>query len=171
MGKSGRAGTGADGRYRGARLTRVLAALAISALVLAGLASASPRGKATKIVVKLEPSLVVPRPTDVLPGARGTFTGWFESQGDRVRFRYRVSFSELTGPATAIHIHLGKRGTSGRVLIPLCHGGRCSGVQETFANLSKTLVDSMQTGAYIDVHTAKNPRGELRGQIVGVAVE
>lgn len=56
-------------------------------------------------------------------------------------------FSGLTGPAVQAHIHVGKPGVSGNVLVPLCEP--CvSGKTTTYR-----------------VHTAKNPAGEIRGQI------
>jgi hypothetical protein len=151
-------------------MTRALYAIAVSALVLAGLASGSSVGETSTVTVSLKPGGVVPRPVGVLAGARGSFTGSFDKQADgSVKFEYRVSFARLTGPATGIHIHLGKPGTVGRVLISLCSGGRCSGRQGTFGHIRRALVESMRSGAYVDVHTAKNPRGEIRGQLTGVS--
>ena len=52
------------------------------------------------------------------------------------------------------------------MIVPLC--GPCkSGVTGT-AVISKTIVNEMKAGdTYVNVHTVKNPAGEIRGQIRG----
>jgi hypothetical protein len=70
----------------------------------------------------------------------------------------------LTGPATAAHMHLGNVGISGGVLVPLSGGPNDwsgSGVL-TAAN----VVALKAAGTYLNVHTAANPNGEIRGQVV-----
>ena len=82
-----------------------------------------------------------------------------------LKLKRTLTFKFPTGKATAAHIHSGKRGKAGIVLIPLC--GPCrSGVSGTVATSQE--VDAMKKGnLYVNVHTVKNPAGEIRGQLHG----
>ncbi len=77
----------------------------------------------------------------------------------------------LTDEATSAHIHLGGPGTVGRVLARLCGRGpgrtrRCRDSMWGSVLLPEKFVEIVERhGAYVDFHTAKNPRGELRGQL------
>ncbi len=88
---------------------------------------------------------------------------------------YVVEYSGLSGPVIAAHIHDGAAGVAGGVILPLSGSASpmvgtltaadfsASGTITTFAE----AIDALQTGgAYFNVHTAANPGGEIRGQIV-----
>jgi len=76
----------------------------------------------------------------------------------------------LTGRATAAHIHVGKVGKSGPVVVPLC--GPCvSGVHKASSAASATATRAIINGtAYVNVHTQANPGGEIRGQITAKSI-
>ncbi|RSK24737.1 CHRD domain-containing protein [Hymenobacter metallilatus] len=78
------------------------------------------------------------------------------------------SFSGLSGPVTMAHVHNGFRGVAGPVvtdLMPFVRGNRIQGFL-TGANLDRAKLDRyLRGGYYINVHTAANPGGEIRGQI------
>ena len=75
-----------------------------------------------------------------------------------------MTFTRLTGSATAAHIHSGKRGVAGPVIVPLC--GPCKSGRTGTTKISKAVVESLEkNGAYVNVHTAKNAGGEIRGQV------
>ena len=59
------------------------------------------------------------------------------------------------------------RGRAGPVAVALC--GPCrSGVRKT-VTLQPSVVAALEAGrAYVNVHTARNPAGEIRGQIAAV---
>ena len=97
---------------------------------------------------------------------------------------YSVNVSNID-KVTAAHIHSGKIGENGPVVVTLfktetpsaepINGNLASG-NITNANLEgpmagKTLIDltkSMELGeTYVNVHTEENPNGEIRGQIKG----
>ena len=109
----------------------------------------------------------VPRPKGNANRARGAFTAIVTKSGTETRLGWRLSFSRLTGRAVAAHIHLGRRGRSGPVAVTLC--GPCrSGVRKS-VSLQPAVVAALEAGnAYVNVHTARNPAGEIRGQIAAV---
>src|SRR5262245_12483914 len=67
---------------------------------------------------------------------------------------------------TAAHIHRGKAGANGPVVITLTKTGA-----NTFAVPDRTFVSDSDYGAYnanelyVNVHSEKNPNGEVRGQL------
>jgi hypothetical protein len=51
------------------------------------------------------------------------------------------------------------------VIVPLCAGNCHSGMTGT-ATISSKIVAQLEAGkTYLNVHTAKNPAGETRGQV------
>jgi len=82
---------------------------------------------------------------------------------DTAELSYTVTFSGLSGPATAADFH-GPAGKAaeGPVAIP---GGTVSPVSGT-VKLTQAQVHDLNSGAwYFNVETAANPKGELRGQL------
>lgn len=106
----------------------------------------------------------VPKPTGVRAGAGGTFTVTVTQEAGKYTASFKLFYKNLTGKALAAHIHKAKPGKAGPVLLALC--GPCSNGKSGTASISKAVAGAMMAGAaYVNVHTAKNPGGELRGQI------
>lgn len=106
----------------------------------------------------------VPKPTGVKAGARGTFTVPLTLSSGSYSIAWTLTFKNLTGRAQAAHIHMGKPGKAGPVLVSLC--GPCRSGRKGKAKISKSVASAIKRGAaYVNVHTAKNSAGELRGQI------
>ncbi len=118
----------------------------------------------TKWRATLTPGQEVPKPTGVKVGAGGAFTLAVTEDGGKVSAAYKLTFKNLTGKAVAAHVHKGKPGKAGPVLFALC--GPCKTGKTGTASLSKAVVASIRAGsAYVNVHTARNAGGELRGQV------
>jgi CHRD domain len=138
----------------------MLVAAAAAALVTAGLAGGASKAETYKLSAKLTAGQEVPKPKGAA-GATGTFTGTLVGR----RLTWKVTYKGLTGKAMQAHIHMGRPGKSGNVLVPLCPPGCRSGMHGT-KTVSSAIRDAIEHGrTYVNVHTAKNPAGEIRGQV------
>ncbi|MCL5095996.1 MAG: CHRD domain-containing protein [Candidatus Omnitrophica bacterium] len=105
----------------------------------------------------------------------GTGLALFSLDGNT--FRFTISYSGLSGPATAAHIH-GPADTSGSAgvlvsLMPYAVGtlGATGGFSGTIV-IPDDLKSMIQAGlTYVNIHTANNPAGEIRGQITPVLMQ
>jgi len=150
---------------------RTLVAAVGVALVLTGLASASSQADTYKLTATMKARAEVPRPTGLPAGANGHFTGKaVELANDRARLTWHLTFSSLSGRALAAHIHTGKVGKAGGVMVPLC--GPCRNGQRGTATITHAQLRTIELGrAYVNVHTAKNSAGEIRGQVSSTEVK
>ncbi len=133
--------------------------VAAAGLFAAGLGLAAGGASSTKVSAKLAPRNERPAPKGAA-GATGLFTGTLTGSS----LSWRLTFGKLSGKAMAAHIHLGRAGVSGPVAVPLC-GPCASGAHGTAKLSSKTKAALLSGGAYVNVHTAKNAGGEIRGQL------
>jgi len=157
-----------------------VAAAAIVALgiAVAGLAStSSPSGgaqstsetttegpKTTKHRAALTVGAEVPKPKGVRAGVSGGFKLDLIDSSGSYSIAWTLTFRNLTGRAQAAHIHKGRRGKAGPVVVGLC--GPCSSGRKGKAKVSKSVAASIKAGtAYVNVHTARNAAGEIRGQV------
>ncbi|HET6239164.1 MAG TPA: CHRD domain-containing protein [Acetobacteraceae bacterium] len=78
---------------------------------------------------------------------------------------YTVTFQNLTGPATAAHFHgPAAAGTNSGVAVPL--GNNPTSPIHGSAKLTDAQIADLRAGKwYVNVHTAANPGGEIRGQV------
>jgi hypothetical protein len=133
-----------------------LAALACAA----ALAIASPTMAANvNLKADLKGSSEVP-PTDSKGG--GSVAATFDTASKKLS--WKGSVSGLTGPATAAHFHSGEVGKNGGVAVPIA--GADKGSFEGSATLTDAQAEDLMAGKwYVNVHTAANKGGEIRGQV------
>ena len=121
------------------------------------------RALPTPTVRTLAPGGEVPKPK-APAGARGVSTATVTESGSTRTLSWKLTFRGLSGKAVAAHIHKGKAGVAGAVIVPLC--GPCKTGQTGRVRVSHDTADVLERGgAYVNVHTAKNAAGEIRGQI------
>jgi CHRD domain-containing protein len=135
-----------------------LGGIAVLALVMTAVALAAPKGMGWS--AKLNAMQEVPKQAVKAPNGKGVFHGTLNGS----TLTWTLSFSGLSGAATAAHIHIGAMGKAGNVVVPLC--APCKQMTHGTAKLSKAVMkDASKHLLYVNVHTAKNPAGEIRGQV------
>lgn len=88
---------------------------------------------------------------------------------------YVVEYSGLSGSLAAAHIHVGASGANGGVILPLVASaspmvGSLTSSNFTPSGAITTFAEAVAAikagGTYVNLHTAANPGGEVRGQVV-----
>jgi hypothetical protein len=131
-----------------------------TALVLTAVSFAAPRGMGWSAT--LTAAQEIPKQAVKTPAAKGAFHATLSGK----TLTWKLTFSMLSGKATAAHIHLGAMGKAGNVLVALCAPCK-SGMTGKAKVTSAVIKDLGKHLLYVNVHTAKNPNGEIRGQVSG----
>ena len=140
------------------KLAAVLVAGVLAVLALAALSGAATR--ATVWTAALSAGQEVPKQVVKTPAAHGLFKGTLSGS----TLTWTLTFAKLSGPATAAHIHMAGMGKSGNVVVPLCTP--CKSPVKGTSTISAALKAAFKKHLlYVNVHTAKNPNGEIRGQL------
>ena len=81
------------------------------------------------------------------------------------KLSWKVTYSGLSGPATAAHFHgPAEAGKNAGVAVPIAN--IASSPAEGSATLTDAQAADLMAGKYyVNIHTAANPGGELRGQV------
>jgi len=131
-----------------------------------GTATTSTVGRETKTYsyrTTLAARAEVPKPK-APAGAGGSFSATVRDNGSKATVRWTLSFRGLSGAALAAHIHLARPGVAGPVVVPLC--GPCKSGAKGTGTLSHDQAEMLEKGrGYVNVHTKRNPNGEIRGQL------
>jgi hypothetical protein len=126
----------------------------------AALAFATPSMAAmVNMKADLKGSSEVP-PTD--SKGSGSVTITFDTASKKLSWKGNVL--GLSGPATAAHFHAGETGKNGGVVVPIA--GADKGSFEGSATLTDAQAADLMAGKwYVNIHTAANKGGEIRGQV------
>ena len=132
----------------------VIAALALGAVAFAGPASAE------KLKATLDGKSEVPATT-----TSGTGTADLDYDAASKKLSWKLSYSGLSGPATAAHFHgPAEAGKNAGVAVAIPNA--TSSPVEGSATLTDAQAADLVGGRYyINIHTAANPGGEIRGQV------
>jgi CHRD domain len=107
------------------------------------------------------------RGANEVPAKAGNGTGQVDAvlNKDTNVFRWKVSYSGLSGPATAGHFHgPAEIGANAGVVLPWT--GPIASPLEGSATLTPAQAADLTAGKwYANIHTAANPGGEIRGQM------
>ncbi len=103
-----------------------------------------------------------------VPAVNTTALGWgsFNLSKAGYKLEINVSTDGLSGPITGAHLHMGAAGATGGViedLTPFVVGGS---IINAVVDPSAYAADIAAGNVYINIHTAANPNGEIRDQLV-----
>lgn len=95
--------------------------------------------------------------------ATGSAEAWLDK--DTRMLKWKVSYSGLTGPASAGHIHgPALAGANAGVLIPFASPS--SPIEGQASLTAQQMTDLMAGKMYVNIHTKANPGGEIRAQLL-----
>ena len=138
--------------------TKSLFATAILAMGIAG-CNAMPPSNTVALTAQLSAA-------NEVPPAASTGTGMAEASLNKETnvLTWKVTFSGLTGPATAGHFHgPAASGSNAGVVVPFA--GTTSPLQGQATLTPAQAADLLAGKWYANVHTAANKGGEIRGQM------
>jgi hypothetical protein len=154
------------------KLVALFAGGACCALALAALSLAATR--TTVWTAALSAGKQVPAQVVKDAAARGLFKGTLSG----TTLRWTLTYAKLTGQPTFANIRMGAQGTSGKVVVQLCGptaqgampaatAPMCtsSGMTGTASITPAVLTAFKKHLLYVELRTAKNPIGEIRGQL------
>ncbi|WFU27899.1 CHRD domain-containing protein [Bradyrhizobium sp. CB1717] len=134
----------------------VFATLALGAAV----AFAAP-ASAEKLKATLDGKSEVPANTSSATG-----TAELDYDAASKKLSWTVNYSGLSGPATAAHFHgPAEAGKNAGVAVPIANAGS-SPVKGEATLTDAQAADLLGGKYYINIHTAANPGGEIRGQVM-----
>jgi hypothetical protein len=83
------------------------------------------------------------------------------------KLSWKGTYAGLTGPATAAHFHgPGPSGKNAGVMVPIFQGDAAKSPFEGSATLNDAQAKALMDGEmYVNIHTAANKGGEIRGQV------
>jgi CHRD domain len=133
----------------------MLATLALGATVaLAGPAFAE------KMKATLSGAAEVPPTTSA-----GKGTADIDYDAATKKLSWKLTYSGLTGPATAAHFH-GPAGPADKAGVAVAIPNATTSPVEGSATLTDAQAADLTAGKYyVNIHTAANPGGEIRGQV------
>lgn len=137
--------------------------LRASLVALACIAAVTLATPSVAAMVNLKASM---KASDEVPPNASKGTGSLTATYDTAtkKLSWKGNVSGLSGPATAAHFHAGEPGKNGGVVVPIT--GADKGSFEGSATLTDAQANDMMAGKwYVNIHTAANKGGELRGQL------
>ncbi len=132
----------------------------LATVTLAAAIAFSGQASAEKLKATLSGASEVPANT-----SKGTGTVDANYDAASKKLTWKLTYSGLTGPATAAHFHGPADATKNAgVAVPITNAA--SSPAEGSATLTDAQAADLLAGKYyVNVHTAANPGGEIRGQV------
>jgi hypothetical protein len=141
---------------RGASIGLVVSLLALVGVVMA---SAATSASGTKFEIALKG----PNESPAAPASnRGRVELTLNARTGKVCWEFKLA--RIDGAPNQAHIHKGRRGVSGNVVVPLGAGYKRQGCTTASRGLVRSILRT-PGGFYVNVHNAKHPLGAMRGQL------
>ena len=133
---------------------------ALTAIVCTGALALATPSMAAMVNLKADLNAKVEVPPNDSKGT-GAVTATYDTATKKLS--WKGSYKDLSGPATAAHFHAGEAGKNGGVAVPIAPA---TSPLEGSATLTAEQEKDMMDGKwYVNVHTAANKGGEIRGQL------
>lgn len=137
-----------------------------TAITVAALSFASLIANAATVQLKAELKASSEVPAKSSSGT-GTLTATLDT--DTNELKYHVEFSGLSGPVVAAHFHgPAAEGTNAKPQIPIKTSPLASPIDGKATISAEQAKDLLDGKWYFNLHTADNPSGEVRGQLLKV---
>ncbi|SAL13221.1 CHRD domain-containing protein [Caballeronia humi] len=131
-------------------------------LVLSALTSAGAFADTVALKANLQPSSEVP---PRVSKGHGVVEANFDTTSKTLT--WTATYSELSGPVTMAHFHgPAPVGQNAKPQIPVDKGALASPMKGQATLTDQQITDLMAGQWYFNIHTAENPSGEIRGQVV-----
>lgn len=135
--------------------------LLISLLGFAACSKPTMNTNETKLTAQLSASSVVPPTTST---ASGEVDAYLNEKTNKLS--WTIKYSGLTGEATAAHFHgPAVVGANAGPALPIV-GSLVSPIKGEAVITNEQKTDLLASKWYLNVHTAANPDGEIRGQVI-----
>ncbi|QQO17197.1 CHRD domain-containing protein [Bradyrhizobium diazoefficiens] len=132
----------------------VIAMVALGTMAFTGSASAE------KLKATLDGKSEVPATT-----SSGKGTADLDYDAASKKLSWKLTYSGLSGPATAAHFHgPAEAGKNAGVMVPIPNAAT-SPVEGSATLTDAQAADLLGGKLYVNIHTAANPGGEIRGQV------
>jgi len=133
---------------------------ALVILTLVGCNAGTMNKNQTSIAAKLTATSEVPA-----NGSKGEGTLKGDVDNKTSVLNWTINYSDLSGPATAAHFHgPAAAGNNADVAVPIT-GNLASPIKGTATLTASQMQELLDGKWYVNLHTAANPDGEIRGQI------
>jgi hypothetical protein len=131
-------------------------------LVLSSLASTGAFADTVALKANLQPSSEVP---PRVSKGHGVVEANFDTTSKTLT--WTATYAELSGPVTMAHFHgPAPVGQNAKPQIPVDKGALASPMKGQATLTDQQITDLMAGQWYFNIHTAENPSGEIRGQVV-----
>lgn len=143
-------------------MTMPILRASLAALACAGALALATPSMAAMVNFKADMNAASEVPPTTSKGT-GSVTATYDT--DTKKLTWKGSYKDLTGPATAAHFHgPAPVGKNAGVMVPINpHDPTFEGSATLNDAQAKALMDG---DMYVNVHTAANKGGEIRGQVV-----
>jgi len=132
------------------------ATLAAAGCSMTGMSDSKPPGSTMEVPLRAS-NQVPPNASSAVGMARVDLSG--------MTLKWTITYSGMTGPVTAGHFH-GPAAAGANAGVALPFTGSLASPIEGSATLTQAQVDQVKAGLwYVNLHTAANPGGEIRGQV------
>ncbi|HEY3596641.1 MAG TPA: CHRD domain-containing protein [Paraburkholderia sp.] len=135
--------------------------LYIAAMLLM-LASGAASAETVALKAVLGPSSEVP---PKVSQGHGTLDATFDTSTKALQ--WTVTYAGLSGPATAAHFHgPAPVGQNAGIVVPIDKKALANPIKGSATLTEQQVTDLMAGQWYFNIHTAQNPGGEIRGQVM-----